>query len=99
VDIGDVTVETFSGRERQAFTIRFADGVIDLTLAEVTPAPGHWGRGDHRQPFSVLFEGTPEHVLPQGLWPLDHEELGRIELFLVPLGPEGDVMQYEAVFT
>ena len=99
MDIGDVTVETFSGREGQAFSIQFADGVIELTLSEVTPSPGEWGRSDRREPFSVVFAGTLEHVLPQGVWPLEHEELGRTELFLVPLGPEGEVMQYQAVFT
>ena len=99
MDIADVTVETFAGREGESFSIQFADATLDLTLAAVEPAPGEWGAGQGRTAFSVAFDGPTEHVLPQGIWPLDHEELGRIELFLVPLGPEGEAMQYEAVFT
>jgi len=98
VDIADVTVETFEGREGQPFSIQFADVALELTLAEVTPAPGSWGRGEARAPFSILFHGPLEHVLPQRIWPLDHDELGRLEMFLVPLGPEGEAMRYQAVF-
>ena len=99
MDIGDVTVETFAGREGEAFTIQFADAKLELTLAEVTRPPEDWGRSDRREPFSLMFHGPIEHVLPQRVWPLDHEELGRTELFLVPMEPEDGAMRYEAVFT
>ena len=99
MDIGDVTVETFAGREGQGFTIQFADAVLDLTLAQVSRMPGEWGRTDRREPFSITFTGPPEYQLPQGLWPLDHEEIGRLEVFLVPMQPEDGVPHYEAVFT
>ena len=99
MDIGDVTVETFAGREGQAFTIQFADARLELTLAEVGRPPEHWGRSERRAPFSVVFRGPLEHVLPQRVWPLDHEELGQLELFLVPIEPKDGDMRYEAVFT
>ena len=99
MDIGDVTVETFAGREGQAFTIQFADAVLELRLAEVSRMPGDWGRADRREPFSVLFTGPGEHILQQQVWPLDHEELGRIDVFLVPMEPKDGVARYEAVFT
>ena len=99
MDIGDVSVETFAGREGQTFTIQFADAVLELTLAEVARMPGEWGRADRREPFSVTFTGPAEHMLAQQVWPLDHEEIGRIELFLVPLEPKDGVARYEAVFT
>jgi hypothetical protein len=99
VDIGEVTVETFAGREGQAFTIQFADAVVELTLEEVSRMPGDWGRSDRREPFSVTFTGPPEHPLQQQIWPLDHEEVGRLEVFLVPMEPQDGVARYEAVFT
>ena len=99
MDIADVSVETFAGREGETFAIRFKDGTIELKLAAVEGMPEDWGRTDKRIPFSVVFEGPLEHVLPQRTWPLDHAELGRLEIFLVPLGPEGDAMRYQAVFT
>jgi hypothetical protein len=99
MDIADVTVETFAGHEGETFSIEFADATLELTLASVERSPGEWGRTDAREPFSVEFRGPLEHVLPQQIWPLDHDELGRLEVFLVPLGPQDDAMRYEAVFT
>lgn len=48
--------------------------------------------------FSLIFHGPLEPVLPQCIYHLNHESLGSIEIFLVPVGPEGQSMQYEAVF-
>ena len=100
MDIVDVTVETFEGREGDLFAVRFKDGSYDLTVAAVERTPGEWGRSDMREPFSVTFHGEPTHVLPQGVWTLTHDELGDIQLFLVPLGPVdgGAAQQYQAVF-
>ena len=68
---------------------------LDLELVEVSEL-----RENRERPFSILFR-TPgtEHV-PQGTYRLEHPEIGAIELFLVPIGPdrEGRNMQYEAVF-
>ena len=99
MDIADVTVETFAGREGETFSIQFADATLDLTLASVERSPEPWGRTDMREPFSLAFDGPLEHVLPQQIWPLDHDEIGRLDVFLVPLGPAGDAARYEAVFT
>lgn len=102
MDVADVTVETFAGREGQRFWIAFSDAELDLTLASVTRAPEHFSRTDKREPFSVIFHGTLEHVIPAQMWPVQHEELGTLEMFLGPVGPateEGvEAMRYEAVF-
>jgi hypothetical protein len=101
VDIADVTVETFEGREGERFSVRFADATYDLTLARVERMPEEWGRTDVREPFAVVFHGDAAYLLPQNVWPLEHDELGLLELFVVPLGPEGEggPMRYQAVFT
>ena len=98
MDVAGITVETFAGREGQAFTIQFADARLELTLAEVTPSPGHWGSAEREQ-FAVVFEGPLEHQLPQQIWPLDHEELGRLPIFLVPIEATDQAMRYQAVFS
>ena len=100
MDIGDVTIETFAGREGETFAIKFADATLELTLASVDRYPEEWGRGEKREPFSIILHGPLEHVLPQQAWPLEHAELGRLDVFLTPLGPddEGGLMRYQAVF-
>ena len=101
MDIEDVTVETFAGREGETFAIRFDDGTYEMTLASVDRMPEEWGRTDVREPFSVIFHGPVEHLIPQDTWALEHDELGTLELFVVPLGPEGEdgPLRYQAVFT
>jgi hypothetical protein len=38
-------------------------------------------------------------VLPQRIYRLEHEQMGPLELFIVPVGPDGDGLGYEAIFT
>jgi hypothetical protein len=78
---------------------------IEAELVEVTEY-GTSAAGSFRAPFSVLFHGPLEPVLPQGSYRVEHEQLGTLELFIVPVGPDGPrvpgqaptAMRYEAVF-
>ena len=38
-------------------------------------------------------------MMPQRIYPLVHETLGSLELFIVPIGPREGGMVYEAIFT
>jgi hypothetical protein len=96
----DLTHETFAGRVGEKFTITASDGdTIELTLAEATLAPENYAAPGGRAPFSLIFHGPASPYAPQGTWALEHAELEGLALFLVPLGPAGDVMRYQAVFT
>lgn len=96
----DVTHETFAGRVGETFRITASDGdTIDLTLAEANLAPENYARPGQRAPFSLIFHGPASPFAPQGTWAMEHPDLEGLHLFLVPLGPEGDVMRYQAVFT
>jgi hypothetical protein len=85
----------------QTFRIRLdAEGVepIDLELVSVKET-GSGSGPEVRQPFSLHFLGpVSPHYLQQGIYPLEHEPMGTLELFIVPLGPEGGRMRYEAIF-
>jgi hypothetical protein len=50
------------------------------------------------RPFSLLFRGPAGPVLRQGMHDLGHPALVLAGVFLVPVGPDGDGMLYEAVF-
>ncbi len=76
----------------------------ELELAEVN-GPAEVTSGALRAPFSVVFRGPLTPVLPQAIYPLTHDQLGPLDLFLVPVGPEAaaapqgpSMMRYEAVF-
>lgn len=70
-----------------------------LELVRVTET-GQKSTPEVRQPFSLEFLGpVSPHYLLQHIYQLEHEEMGRLDVFLVPLGPEAGRMRYEAIFT
>lgn len=83
----------------ELFRVAFADAPpLEFTLASVERAGGEPPPGA-RVPFSAVFHGPPEPVLPQRIYHLEHDRLGGLDIFIVPIGPAGDAMEYEAVFT
>ena len=51
-----------------------------------------------RPPFSLIFVAKQERVLPQRLYRIEHEGLGTMALFLVPVGKDASGVQYQALF-
>jgi hypothetical protein len=90
-----LTKEAFDENLNTKFRIPFESGeTAELELDEVVEtmrAPG-------RQQFSVFFRGPLEYLLPQGTYHLDHEKMGTVSIFIVPVGREQDGFRYEAVF-
>jgi hypothetical protein len=74
---------------------------VDLELNHVSDLnPASTATPEGRQPFSLEFLGpVSSHYLPQHIYRLEHAQLGVLEIFLVPLGPEQGRMRYEAIFT
>ncbi|HEX7119524.1 MAG TPA: hypothetical protein VF212_12090 [Longimicrobiales bacterium] len=96
--IESFTHELFSGRKGEVFRIRLGAGhAIETRLIEVRERARH-ARTD-RTPFTLLFRGPADAVLPQRIYPMEHDELGAFELFLVTVGPDAEGMRYEAVFS
>jgi hypothetical protein len=106
-----VTAERFRGKQGTRFrmTSRSPEGSqrasSEVELVEVTEYPAN-ALGTFRTPFSLLFHGPLDPVLPQGMYRLEQEQLGALELFIVPIGPNdpaapgeaATAMRYEAVF-
>ena len=90
----------FSPYLKQSFSICLEGGEpIDLELVSVTEA-GPRSRPEARQPFSLHFLGpVSSRYLQQHIYSLEHRQMGTLDLFLVPLGPERGRMRYEAILT
>ncbi|HEX9189876.1 MAG TPA: hypothetical protein VGB87_22560 [Vicinamibacteria bacterium] len=81
------------------FRLRLPSGeALDLTLVEATLHPDRSAVAARRKGFSLVFRDARPGHLPQGTYRLDHEEMGTLEIFLVPIGPLEGGMGYEAVF-
>jgi hypothetical protein len=48
--------------------------------------------------FSLVFRAPADAPAEQRIYGLEHDETGPFELFLVPLGRDGEDLLYEAVF-
>ena len=48
--------------------------------------------------FSLIFSGPETPMLDQAIHILEHEQLGQVQLFLVPIANVGGSIHYEAVF-
>lgn len=100
------TSQTFSPYVGETFHL-ILDGAppVEMELVSVTeanfPAPAR-GTVDplRRMSFSLLFldRDHPNSYLPQGIYHIEHEQLGAMDLFLVPLGPVAEGMRYEVIF-
>jgi hypothetical protein len=103
VDLGTVSRETFSDHVGSGFTLGAAgEGSEGMTLPVHLTSADAVGNGPAdggRAPFSLMFSGPPEPIVPQGIYRLSHPELGALDLFLVPLAPDEDGARYQAVFT
>jgi hypothetical protein len=62
-----------------------------VTVADKSTSP-------RMEQFSLVFRGPMTPVLAQGIRNMEHATLGKLQLFLVPIGPDGSGMCYEAVF-
>lgn len=90
-------IENFADRVGETFRLRLDSGDgVDLELVEAT---GTGGTELERKPFSLVFRAPEGAVEQQQIFRLEHDDLGELDLFLVPLGPGKEGMLCEAVFT
>lgn len=97
MDLDAVTAATFAPLRGSVFRISPGERPpFDVELVTVWEAEHH---GRSRLQFSLTFRGGPDPPLPQRIYRVEHDELGALDLFLVPIGPDDVGQRYEAVFT
>jgi hypothetical protein len=87
-DLETLTLDDFAALTGERFRV----GTSELELIEVNEIAREPGG---RAPFALVFRGGPTPALPQGIRRVEHESLGALDLFLVPVAAD----RYEAVFT
>jgi hypothetical protein len=78
--------------DRFKATPTYAGEPVELVLSSCDVSPHT--RPDHPA-FSLTFESPDANPREQQIFALEHAELGRFDLFLVPIGPTS----YEAVIS
>jgi hypothetical protein len=94
IDLRTARGEDFEPHVGSAF--RIVESAAVLALERVGRYPSR-PSAPRAEPFTLVFTGPPG--IGQGMASLDHSTLGRLDLFVVPVGPGPDrVHRYEAVF-
>ncbi len=87
--------EQFVPQLNTKFSVKLDDNnAVDLVLVEV----GELKTSTMQEQFSIVFRGSLEGFLGQGLRELSHDEMGDFALFLVPIKQDDNGFYYESVF-
>ena len=81
----------------RAFNAEQTEQKLEVKLVEateLTPSSTNPKHDLRQDPFSIIFEGPKETLLEQGTYKFEHELLGELEMFLVPVG----LGEYEVIF-
>lgn len=90
----ELTVDDFAPRRGKPFTVETQSGDVQLLLAGVQELPASGRAGGA---FRLEFHGPPRPGLQQGTYWF-HVGKRKVGIFIVPLGPLGQALRYEAIF-
>ena len=90
--------ETFATHLNTTFSVKLGESTLDMTLTGASKKPVRPFRGMMREPFSLYFTSASQVVLPQRMYPFSHPQMGKLEIFIVPIAREPEGIVYEAVF-
>jgi hypothetical protein len=86
----------FADRRGERFQLDAGgDRVVEAILVDVTEDRRG---GEGTEQFSLIFRASPGAPIEQRIYAVTHPELGRSELFLVPVGRDAAGVEYQAVF-
>ena len=93
-----LVLEDFTPYLAEAFALVGNAAAAPFVLRQATALPDRSDGRLPRPPFVLLFAAADPTVRGQGDYELAHPALGPTDIFLVPVGRDGDGILYEAVF-
>lgn len=89
------TKDEFSGQVGSVFRARSADGAeTDLKLVDLEELVAN----EVQENFTLLFVAAGDTPPVQGMYRMSHEQLGGMEIFIVPVKKDDKGVYFEAVF-
>lgn len=77
------------------FSVRVdADKTVELELTQITES----NAAPNYEQFALELRGPADAYLPQQIYSLEHERMGTMSIFLVPVGRDERGFEYEAIF-
>lgn len=87
--------DTFKAMLNQKFQVKHNDNSVEMTLTEVSDKKNCGGFCS----FSVILCGDKNTRLEQNNYQVTHNELGEMNLLIVPVGENKKSIEYQAVFS
>jgi Domain of unknown function (DUF6916) len=93
---GELTEARFNENLNTTFLLTSGEGRVELELVEVK----RYSKDEQpsMERFSIYFRGPAEPLLPQQTYSLEHERMGTLDIFIVPISRNETAVRYEAVF-
>ncbi len=91
----NLTNEEFSKNLHTKFHIRLSE--TEAIEAELTKISEHLV-SDRQERFAIVFRGPANAFLAQGMRRFEHDQMGELDLFIVPISQDDKGVYYEAVF-
>ena len=92
-----LTEEVFREQLNTKFGVDLGQQKVELELVEVVGDKSGLPKLEGVERFSLILRGPGP--LPQSTYRLEQEQLGRLDLFMVPVSQEGGDFRYEIVFS
>ncbi|HEX8173532.1 MAG TPA: hypothetical protein VF543_00265 [Pyrinomonadaceae bacterium] len=91
--------ELFAQHLNTKFYIRLEDKRVELELVKVVGDKSSMDKIEGVERFAAYFLGPGDFFLPQSIYHVEHEALGEMDIFIVPVGAKDKRYQYEAIFS
>lgn len=99
MEIEELKEEVFAQQLNTKFYIPFDDRRVELELFRVAGDKSSLEKIEGVERFALYFHGPGDFYLPQSIYRMEHDALGVLEIFIVPVGLQNNRYQYEAVFS
>jgi hypothetical protein len=93
-----LTRENFAPYLNQIVRINGGSSTLEFQLVECQKLAGSARQISPREPFSLIFLGPCQPILPQRMYTFEFGELGSLEIFIVPIQSDSSGTKYQAIF-
>lgn len=98
-DLSELTADDFKNQLHQNIDI-FFNPEMPVTVEVLEVENLELYSTLERKSFSIVFRmnGEKGHY-PQGTYPVEHPDFGKLDIFLVPIGADQEGMRYQSIFS
>jgi len=100
LDLATISCDVFMPHVGSAFKVGVGGPPIaTFTLTSAVDLPQWRRKSAPRSPFTLNLLGPPQPIVQQATYLFQHDVLGDMQLFVVPVGADANGVQYEIHFT